>query len=67
MAHSIACALCRCSLFLLLQYYRDYDRALNNYMGVDGIGMDLTLVSTHHPDCSFLSNTSKASHGQLRA
>lgn len=28
------------------QFYRDYDRALNGYMGVDsGIGMDLTLVS----------------------
>lgn len=30
----------------LPQFYRDYDRALNNYMSVDnGIGMDLTLVS----------------------
>lgn len=32
--------------WLPLQFYRDYDRALNGYMGVDsGIGMDLTLVS----------------------
>lgn len=31
---------------LSLQFYRDYDRALNTYMSVDtGIGMDLTLVS----------------------
>jgi hypothetical protein len=30
---------------LCLQFYRDYDRALNTYMSVDsGIGMDLTLV-----------------------
>jgi hypothetical protein len=27
-----------------VQFYRDYDRALNTYMGSEGIGMDLTLV-----------------------
>lgn len=36
----------RCCVWLPSQFYRDYDRALNGYMGVDsGIGMDLTLVS----------------------
>jgi len=35
-----------CCCLCLLQFYRDYDRALNNYMGTEnGIGMDLTLVS----------------------
>lgn len=27
-----------------MQFYRDYDRALNTYIGSEGIGMDLTLV-----------------------
>jgi hypothetical protein len=33
-------------LLLLLQFFKEYDRALNEYMGMgeNGIGMDLTLV-----------------------
>lgn len=35
-------------LLMALQFYTDYDRALNKYMGMaeGGIGMDLTLVSS---------------------
>jgi hypothetical protein len=35
-------------LLLLLQFFKEYDKALNEYMGTgeNGIGVDLTLVSS---------------------
>lgn len=46
-----------------LQFYRDYDRALNTYMGSEGIGMDLTLVRVSLLHCG--KELQSAEHHQL--